>query len=631
MRNDWETAEFSAAAIAENMKSKVFDVPKYQRGIVWSDEQRLGLVDTIKKGLPFGSLLLYKKADGGYQIIDGLQRCTSLIKFINNPTLFFDEDDIDYNVIKEIAIEVNVAGNQSTIEEKVRDSLISWVKDEHRTMDAVEAMQFPKFGKKLSTEFPTLQGKEFDIGDMIQPMMDEYKAICKKIRDTRVPAIVVTGDPDMLPTLFERINSQGTKLTKYQIYAATWIDDTFKIDDPELSDIISANRDRYDQMLDNSGSLGDYDPIEFVNNKQLNAFEVAYGFGKLLSSRWPHLFTPSSEKYGVESAGFNLINICAGMKNKDVKVLNTTLRDRIGEDICLFLKKILEAVRFVDERIGKYCKFKLNSRIKDGRPLHTEFQIVSAIASVFLCKHASITYNNNSDITDISFDLNQTKVAWKNSQKAAFKKNFPKIYIMDVLQRRWSGTGDRKMDQTLVVPEYYCHAVKPNDLEEIMDSWYKQLNNERLEIGKVASPKEPEQIMLAVLYLSSFNAGQQLDDSKYDIEHLATKKLMKKQLDNFNGELRLPISSFGNLCLLPQYENRSKGEKTIYDDNNYLLRSNLSIEDIETNYSFTTRDSLQWINDFTLTDEELEECYFNFINERYRRMKAIILSKFESI
>ena len=631
MRNEWKSDEFSAATIAENMKSKVFDVPKYQRGIVWTDEQRLGLVDTIKKGLPFGSLLLYEKADGGYQIIDGLQRCTSLIKFVTNPTLFFDEDDIDYNAIHTIAAEVGAVGNQTAIEDRIKENLLRWVKEEHTTMSAVESMQFSKFGKLLSSEFPTLIGKEFDIGDLIQPMMDEYKAICKKISETRVPAIVVTGDPDMLPILFERINSQGTKLTKYQIYAATWIDDTFIIDDPDLFDIIAANRDRYDQMLDNAGSLGDYDPVEFVNNKELNSFEVAYGFGKMLSSKWPHLFTPSSEKYGVESAGFNLINICAGMKNKDVKVMNITLRDRVGDNICLFLKKIIEAVKFVDERIGKYCKFKLNSRIKEGRPLHSEFQIISAIASVFLCKHAIIKYDSNSNIIDISFVLNQTNAAWRNAQKTEFKKNFPKIYIMDALQRKWSGTGDRKMDQALIVPSYYCHNVKKNDFEEVMDSWYKQLNNERLEIGKVTSPKEPEQILLAVLYLTSFSANQQLDDSKYDIEHLATKKLMKKHLDNYNGELRLPISSFGNLCLLPQYENRSKGEKTIYDDENYLVKSGMTIEDVEKRYSFTTRDSLIWINDFTLTMEEVQEHYFDFINNRYKTMKSIILDHYEKI
>ena len=631
MRNEWKSDEFSAATIAENMKSKVFDVPKYQRGIVWTDEQRLGLVDTIKKGLPFGSLLLYEKADGGYQIIDGLQRCTSLIKFVTNPTLFFDEDDIDYNAIHTIAAEVGAVGNQTAIEDRIKENLLRWVKEEHTTMSAVESMQFSKFGKLLSSEFPTLIGKEFDIGDLIQPMMDEYKAICKKISETRVPAIVVTGDPDMLPILFERINSQGTKLTKYQIYAATWIDDKFIIDDPDLFDIIAANRDRYDQMLDNAGSLGDYDPVEFVNNKELNSFEVAYGFGKMLSSKWPHLFTPSSEKYGVESAGFNLINICAGMKNKDVKVMNITLRDRVGDNICLFLKKIIEAVKFVDERIGKYCKFKLNSRIKEGRPLHSEFQIISAIASVFLCKHAIIKYDSNSNIIDISFVLNQTNAAWRNAQKTEFKKNFPKIYIMDALQRKWSGTGDRKMDQALIVPSYYCHNVKKNDFEEVMDSWYKQLNNERLEIGKVTSPKEPEQILLAVLYLTSFSANQQLDDSKYDIEHLATKKLMKKHLDNYNGELRLPISSFGNLCLLPQYENRSKGEKTIYDDENYLVKSGMTIEDVEKRYSFTTRDSLIWINDFTLTMEEVQEHYFDFINNRYKTMKSIILDHYEKI
>lgn len=223
MNNEWKMEEFSATTIEANINNKTFLVPRYQRGIVWGDRQRADLVDTIKKGLPFGTLLLYKdERSNTYQIIDGLQRSNAIIEFVQNPTQFFDDEDIDISVIRKIVSMAGMGGNAQAQEEIVKEMLISWVKNEHKTLDQVEGMQFPKFGKWISDEFPVCRGKEFDIGDLIQPMMKNYQAICKKISDTKIPAIVLTGDSDLLPVLFERINSKGTQLSKYQIYAALY-------------------------------------------------------------------------------------------------------------------------------------------------------------------------------------------------------------------------------------------------------------------------------------------------------------------------------------------------------------------------------------------------------------------------
>lgn len=106
---------------------------------------------------------------------------------------------------------------------------------------------------------------------------------------------------------------------------------------------------------------------------------------------------------------------------------------------------------------------------------------------------------------------------------------------------------------------------------------------------------------------------------------------MKIQLDRFEAHLKLPISSFGNLCLLPEYENRSKGEKTIYDDSDYLIKSDLTIETVERLYSFTTKEDLEWIHDELLTEEELATTYLEFVNKRYEIMKEKVLNKYDSI
>ena len=102
MNNEWKMEEFSVLEIDKNLSSKKFVVPRYQRGVVWNDRQRADLVDTIKKGLPFGTLLLYKNDLNLYQIIDGLQRSHAVIEFVNNPTQFFDEEDIEDGIIKKL-------------------------------------------------------------------------------------------------------------------------------------------------------------------------------------------------------------------------------------------------------------------------------------------------------------------------------------------------------------------------------------------------------------------------------------------------------------------------------------------------------------------------------------------------
>lgn len=74
----------------EIWKLKDFDkinLPKFQRNIVWSTAQRKELFDTIKKGLPFGSLLVYEMQIGEatrYEIIDGLQRLSSIRDIVKN-------------------------------------------------------------------------------------------------------------------------------------------------------------------------------------------------------------------------------------------------------------------------------------------------------------------------------------------------------------------------------------------------------------------------------------------------------------------------------------------------------------------------------------------------------------------
>lgn len=622
MNNTWKMEEFTAQEIHKKQIESKIVVPKYQREIVWKENQKKELIDSIKKGIPFGSILLYEDERlKNYRLIDGLQRCKTIYEFISNPANYFDENDIDDEAINQLKQLINEEIPQEDIREKIVEIIIKWIKRQHDTMQDIIRMQYHDCAEMITRELPALDGKERQVVEIIKPVFNRYIEICHVMSQAKIPAIVIMGDEDILPTVFERINSKGSKLTKWQIYAATWAEEKIRIM-RELKQIVSYNKKRYEAMvIEDEILLQDFDPIEIERNAQLNIFELIYGFGKLISERFPHLFTTSKKVTEVNSVGFNLINACLAFKNSDIKNLNKNLREVIGTDeqINQFLLAIIECIEIVDNVLAITTKFKSNLRA-DTAPLHTEMQICSIIASVFINKYVTLKSDNKDVIIERNIHVDRPNENWKN-YKERFLKNALIAYLVDILQVNWTGSGDKKLNYIILNPNYYTRKIEKEEFKTILNLWYENIRNERNEYQRIPNPKEADKVILNIIYSNEFNAVDQIDDSKYDIEHLATKASMKSQLERFNGDLRLPISSIGNLCLLPEEYNRAKGERTIYEYED----PNIEIEEIEKKYSFTTKEDMEWIVDRNISRENLKEEYIKFINKRYEKIREKLI------
>lgn len=618
MENSWKMEEFTAQEIHEKQENRKIVVPKYQRGIVWKDNQKKELIDSIKKGIPFGSILLYHDENANnYRLIDGLQRCTTIYEFISNPANFFDEEDIDEEVLGLLKVLINVVSSEETIRSKIIEIILKWIKNEHKTMQDVVRMQFYGCASMLAKEFSTLVGKEQEVVKIIQPMFDKYIQMCDQMSKAKIPAIIINGSDEVLPTVFERINSKGSQLTKWQIYAATWSDNKIRVN-RELSPIITYNRQRYEEMtLDDDINLQDFDSVELERKAELNTFELIFGFGKMISEMFPQLFTNGKKATDVSSIGFNLVNACLVLKNNEIKNLNKNLIEIVGnsDDINKFLLEIIECIKIVDKAITITTKFKSNVR-GDTAPLHTEMQICSLIASVFINKHMSFEIDEKDYIIDRKINLDGVNENWKTF-KDSFIENALKAYLIDILQINWRGSGDKKLNYILINPSYYTRNIMKEEFESALNLWYESIKNERNEYKKIMNPKEADKVLLNIIYSNQFKAIDQIDDSTYDIEHLATKGMMKKQLERFEGKLRLPISSIGNLCLLPTEYNQAKGEKTVYQ----YRDKKMSIDEIENKFSFTNIEDLSWIENMDLTQEELKYEYNKYLDTRFERIK----------
>ena len=621
----WRLEEYTIESLSNDIENDVINVPKYQRGAVWNKSQKKKLIDSMNNGFPFGSILLYDNGNVR-KIIDGLQRSTTIMEYIKNPADFFEEDDLNHAYINKIVNEIGVVSAQESLNEKVETIIKNWVKDNHKSMNDVQRMQFSDCADLLVASFPTLDKKRDVLKELLKEMFKEYQDTCQNISNIKIPALVYKGDEALLPEIFERINSQGAKLTKQEIYAASWSSYTVKLNDnSNYLKILDINRDRYDHMLDDSMSLDDYNSTEFIRNKTVNIFELVFGFGKYISSKYPYLFKYDPDDCTkVESVGFNLINACLLQKSANMGKLNIAMRDLIGldgNDIEKFLIKLEDCINYVDRRLGSASKFKGNTRNNSKiSPLHTEMQIVSIIATVFVQRHVSYEVDDEENVSNVIINLDSFNPYW-GTMKNTFDKNIIKMYSMDIISQKWKGSGDKKLDNIIINKFHYNKEVSWEEYETTLDAYYHSMNSERNERKQVKNPNEPEKILLNIIYSNIFTAADQTDESNYDIEHLATKNLMKNKICSYSDDFRLPISSIANLCLLPEYDNRTKQDKTLYDDSEYL--SKVDINRIQDKFSFTKKEDFDWLNE-ELTESEFRNAYINFLDIRFDKMKEKI-------
>ncbi len=83
-------------------------LPKFQRSLVWNKERQEKFIRTALAGDPFGVLLIYlDPKTHEQQVIDGLQRFTTLQRFEKSPFEFVEFCSVDYPMIAEIVKQIH--------------------------------------------------------------------------------------------------------------------------------------------------------------------------------------------------------------------------------------------------------------------------------------------------------------------------------------------------------------------------------------------------------------------------------------------------------------------------------------------------------------------------------------------
>lgn len=79
---DFNTYDISVKEIISMVSENIIDIaPEYQRQFRWKDDRQSQLIESIFLGIPVPSLFMATNLDGTWELIDGVQRLSSIIHF----------------------------------------------------------------------------------------------------------------------------------------------------------------------------------------------------------------------------------------------------------------------------------------------------------------------------------------------------------------------------------------------------------------------------------------------------------------------------------------------------------------------------------------------------------------------
>lgn len=574
-------------------------VPMFQRGSGrWGNKQEYTFIDSLKKGYPVGTMLFYKTFEENketYILVDGLQRGNCIKKYMTNPTSYFDVENISDEFCSEVLKIVSDDGEENYF--IIRNILTTFIKGQK----TFNNLQYYKPAKEIAEKFNVGHDCIEELINVITTFFEEIQYLYNRIANTIIPVIVYSGTEDTLPEIFDRINSKGTPLDKYEIYATAWpVNEKFEISNNEIVEHVIA---KYDAFINDGYKIHGYDREVMRETRKVNAFEYLFGLSKYLVSKYEILgFNKNLSSDTVNPLAYELVNACFNDSDR-IKTLYLNLKHIKLDEL---EKALYRAIEFVDSAISLVTKFKGNSRKFNKKIFHSKYQILSMISTTFKEMYA------NGDYTTFSS-------SW-NEKKRIISKNLVHYYVYDILTKYWSEGGTGKI-HAAAKSNRYMMEISSRAWMIALDSFFER-SMLRSEKKNIANPKSEEYVFLNCVYLNNFTALDQLSVKNFDIEHIAPKEQMRKLIDSCQGD-GLPVSCIANLCYLPEYENRSKGDRNFYQDEKYLNR--VKLEDIETKYSFTDKYDLEWMDipyvngDFSI----LKGYYTDYCTKRFNKIKHL--------
>lgn len=280
----------------DELIAKNYQIPTFQRDVVWEQENVKKLWDSIYKFYPLGSILIWKtdlklqnhRKIGGHQItdpnfsrteyqyiLDGQQRTTSLLTSLYGGSI---EGRVAFDPL--LYIDLTIPIDSDTDDESYKSRFLFWSEIDDRNGD-IKA-NIPRKGKfndglivkiiDIKNNFTSVQGRAFESEvvnkDFNHPILVELSKIKGVLDNYRISFIEIKGiQVSEVCQIFERINQAGKPLNIFDIVVAK----TFKIATKQ-EQATSPEKDFY--LRDLINDFREYNNSEFLKITDLDYLQI---------------------------------------------------------------------------------------------------------------------------------------------------------------------------------------------------------------------------------------------------------------------------------------------------------------------------------------------------------------------
>lgn len=515
---------------------KEISIPKFQRGLVWTQEKRRDLISTLHEGYPFGVILVAtnntKKNTkdetdnsndvSNWQLLDGQQRLSTIIDYSKNSIKYWKPlNQVEYSVVRKKVDKIFIDKGIPTLVEKDFDALLN--------LSSVEFTQ-KMIDLKISDMEDVLNIQKGL--QAIRQSVDDYV----NLKTLEIPMIQFTGRSQDYAQVFENLNKGGVPLNKYEIYNAAWIDARITLSsDNENEKIILDNIIDYYKEIEKAGTFELSESAdEIIEDNIVNLAEFGRALGQLVVSKLPALTSDNV----VNEIGFGILGIATNTNNKDIGTLNSSEN---LEKIQSEYKDILLRVDNISQKLNDtFSILKLNLGHSKGG---AKKQYTDGLSTVFK------TLSYFADLWDLD-DREITK----------HLINIPGYYVADYLDNTWGAHGDSRLTDYYpeVSKKNYSNPIDKDAFKIKFKDWVSENNNRKNGFSK--------QIKALLNIYGNYTYKKDKDVLEFtgqddEFEHI----IPKKRILGFDKNNYVNLNSIGNGMILPKYLNLDKQAKTIYE------------------------------------------------------------------
>ncbi len=560
-----------------------------------------------------------------YKLIDGLQRTHALRLYCLKPNSHVTRENIGDGFIDFITANIirvtDVHLSTEKAKAKILESTLKWAWEKKGFAES-DGWSEKEYIETLLLEAGELEADEYPLYQASKALLESENSIKTRVRNfldalqklsdisqAEVPVIIYEGDSKYLPEIFKLLNTQGAKLSRYEVFAAQWNDYRKPIENHEIIDAIwrkYAEQEKEGFDLDVVREAPDK-PSRLTRN--YTYFEYCFGLGQHLIESFPRLFAPTAVDMP-PPAGFNLLSACLaqGVTIADI----APLPERTHElDMAALEARVFEAAEFVDQVMFPVLGLKM-ADAKKPTYYHSLNQMISLIATAFVTRYHLSEDGRYEDIPE-----------WENARNR-LSKTLPMYYLFDKFEGNWRGSGDVRLQSMLQELTYLTPIIRQR--WDTFDLWHLNHLNKRQNVRTIVRDSFPEILLLRYIFVDKLAHSE-----NYRVEHIIPTAKLQTPPSYYAGNeepIPGPINTIGNIALIPADSDADFGKFLTFDkllDARRCAPNSWEQDHYRDEYLQDCEDLLLCKVDM-LPSELSEQAFVSFLRERFELLKREFLT-----